>query len=121
MRSKAAVIQAPPVLLNRAATLSAMLAHIAEVAAAGAKLGVFPEAHGPGYPPWVWRPKPGGPMALTGDIHSRLRDQAVDIARGDLTPLTEAAATHGLTVVCGLHELDSEFSGTTLFNTVVVI
>ena len=36
-------------------------------------------------------------------------------------PVQEAAAKHGATVVIGLHELDSRFSGTTLFNTVVVI
>jgi nitrilase len=69
----------------------------------------------------VWRLKPGADMALAGEIHARLREQAVDIGRGDLRPLTEAAAAHSLTVVCGMHELDSEFSGTTLFNTVVVI
>ena len=118
---KVAVIQAPPVLLDRAATISGMLRHIAEVAAAGAKLVIFPEAYIPGYPTWVWRLKPGADMALAGDIHSRLREQSVDVGRGDLRPLTEAAASLGLTVVCGLHELDSEFSGTTLFNTVVVI
>jgi nitrilase len=60
-------------------------------------------------------------MALADEIHARLRQQAVDIARGDLKPLTEAAAKHGLTMVCGLHEIDSEFSGTTLFNSVAVI
>jgi hypothetical protein len=99
MSVKVAVIQAPPVLLDRAATISGMLRHIAEVAAAGAKLVIFPEAYIPGYPTWVWRLKPGADMALAGDIHSRLREQSVDIARGDLRPLTEAAASLGLTVV----------------------
>jgi nitrilase len=118
---KAAVVQAPPVLLDRDTTVARMLQHMAEVAQAGAKLVVFPEAYIPGYPTWVWRLKPGGDMALAGEIHARLREQAVDIARGDLKPLTEAAVQHSLTVVCGMHEIDSEFSGTTLFNTVVVI
>jgi nitrilase len=121
MSVKVAVVQAPPVLLDRAATISAMLAHIAEAAAAGARLIIFPEAYIPGYPTWVWRLTPGGDMALAGEIHARLREQAVDIGRGDLKPLTEAAVAHGVTVVCGMHELDSEFSGTTLFNTVVMI
>jgi nitrilase len=121
MPIKVAVVQAPPILLDRAATIARMLQHMADVAAAGAKLVVFPEAYIPGYPSWVWRLKPGGDMALAGEIHARLREQAVDIARGDLSPLTEAAAHHGLTMVCGLHEIDSEFSGTTLFNSVVVI
>jgi hypothetical protein len=34
----------------------------------------------------------GADMALAGDIRARLRDQAVDLARGDLAPLLEAAA-----------------------------
>src|SRR5947209_20177716 len=108
---KVAVVQAPPVLLDRAATISLMLQHMGDVAAAGAKLVVFPEAYIPGYPTWVWRLKPGADMALAGEIHTRLRKQAVDIPRGDLKAITDAAAQYGLTVVCGLHEIDSEYSG----------
>jgi len=118
---KVAVVQAPPILLDRSATISLVLRHTAEAAAAGARLVVFPEAYIPGYPSWVWRLKPGGDMALAADLHAALRAQAVDIARGDLQPLCDAAVRHGLTLVCGLHEIDSEFSGTTLFNTAVVI
>src|SRR5947209_18829747 len=121
MSVKVAVVQAPPVLLDRAATISLMLQHMADVAAAGAKLVVFPEAYIPGYPSWVWRLKPGADMALAGEIHARLREQAVDIGRGDLAPIAEHARKHGITLVCGLHEIDGQFSGTTLFNTVVVI
>jgi len=121
MPVKVAVVQSPPVLLDRAATLAQMVAAIAKAAGEGASLVVFPEAYLPGYPTWAWRLKPGADMALAGDIHARLRDQSVDIARGDLAPLAEAAAAHRVTLVTGLNELDSEFSGTTLFNTVVVI
>jgi nitrilase len=121
MPVKVAVVQSPPVLLDRAATLAQMVAAIAKAAGEGASLVVFPEAYLPGYPTWAWRLKPGADMALAGDIHARLRDQSVDLARGDLAPLFEAAAAHKVTVVTGLNELDSEFSGTTLFNTVVVI
>ncbi|HXK54573.1 MAG TPA: carbon-nitrogen hydrolase family protein, partial [Hyphomicrobiales bacterium] len=53
--------------------------------------------------------------------HARLRKNAVDISGGDLVPVREAAASHGITVCCGMHEIDAEFSGTTLFNTVVLI
>jgi nitrilase len=118
---KVAVVQTPPVLLDRAATIANMVEAIAAAAADGAGLVVFPEAYIPGYPTWVWRLKPGADMALASELHARLRAEAVDIARGDLQPLLDAAATHAVTVVTGLHELDSEFSGTTLFNTAVVI
>jgi nitrilase len=119
--TKVAVIQKPPVLLDRARTIEAALASVAEAAGQGASLLVFPEAYIPGYPTWIWRLKPGGDMALSGELHARLRENAVDLARGDLQPLQDAAAKHGVTLVIGMNELDSKFSGTTLFNTVVVI
>jgi nitrilase len=121
MPIKVAVVQSPPVLLDRVATLAGMVKTIADMAEQGAGLIVFPEAYVPGYPTWAWRLKPGADMALAGDIHARLRAAAVDLVRDDLAPLREAAAAHKVTVVTGLNELDSEFSGTTLFNTVVVI
>ena len=101
MTMKVAVVQAPPVLLDRAATIERMLGRMDEVAAAGVGLIVFPEAYVPGYPTWVWRLKPGGDMALAGEIHARLREQAVDLDRGGLAPIAERAARLGVTVVCG--------------------
>ena len=65
MTHKVAIVQAPPVLLDRKATIAHMLSHMDEAAAAGAQLVVFPEAYVPGYPTWVWRLKPGGDMVLT--------------------------------------------------------
>jgi nitrilase len=121
MTIKAAVIQKPPVLLDRAKTIEAALASIEEAARNGASLMVFPEAYVPGYPTWIWRLRPGGDMALSGELHARLRENAVDLQRGDLQPLQDAAARHRATIVIGINELDSAFSGTTLFNTVVVI
>ena len=121
MAAKVAVIQKPPVLLDRNRTIETALASIDEAVRNGASLLVFPEAYLPGYPTWIWRLRPGGDMALSGELHARLRENAVDLARGDLQPIRDAATRHGVTVVMGIHELDSQFSGTTLFNTVVVI
>jgi nitrilase len=121
MPTKVAVIQKPPVLLDREKTIETALASIAEAVGQGAGLLVFPEAYLPGYPTWIWRLKPGGDVTLSSELHARLRANAVDLARGDLQPLQDAAARHGVTIVVGLNELDSKFSGTTLFNTVVVI
>jgi nitrilase len=121
MSTKVAVVQKPPSLLDRVATIGKGVEAIEEAARAGASLVIFPEAWIPGYPTWIWRLKPGSDMALSGEIHARLRQNAVDIERGDLDLLCEAAARHQVTVVIGMHEIDSRFSGTTLFNTVVVI
>src|SRR5688572_15767664 len=118
MPAKVAVIQRPPVLLDRERTIHSAVASIAEAASAGAALLVFPEAHVPGYPTWIWRLRPGGDMSLSSELHARLRLNAVDLARGDLKPLQDAARQQGVTVVIGVHELDARFSGTTLFNSV---
>lgn len=121
MSTKVAVIQKSPVLLDREKTIEEMLASIVEAAEAGAALLVFPEAYIPGYPTWVWRLRPGGDMGLSSEIHAGLLRNAIDLGRDDLQPLQEAAARHAVTIVTGLHEIESRFSGTTLFNTVVVI
>jgi nitrilase len=60
-------------------------------------------------------------MALSAEIHQRLRENSVDLAGNNLQPVQDAAAKHGVTIVLGINERDSQFSGTTLFNTVVVI
>ena len=118
--TKVAVVQAPPVLLDRGGTIEKTTALIAEAAKAGASLVVFPETYIPGYPAWIWRLKPDD-MRLTADIHARLRANSIDLAKDDLGPVRDAAAGHRMTVVLGINEIDSAFSGTTLFNTVVVI
>ena len=121
MNTKIAVIQRPPVLLDREKTINQVLVQIDEAAREGASLLVFPEAYIPGYPTWIWRLRPGGDMAVSSEIHARLRQNSVDLARGDLQPVLDAAAKHTVTIVLGLNELDSRFTGTTLFNTVVII
>lgn len=60
-------------------------------------------------------------MALSSEIHARLRANAVDLHGDTLLSVQDATARHGVTLVTGIHEIDSEYSGTTLFSTVVVI
>jgi nitrilase len=121
MTTIVAVIQKPPILLDRQETIERVLDSIDEAVGEDASLLVFPEAYIPGYPTWIWRLRPGGDMALSAEIHARLRENAVDLDRGDLQPVQDAAAEHGVTIVLGINELDGQFSGTTIFNTVVVI
>jgi nitrilase len=121
MECKIAIVQKPPAVLDSKATLQRAVADVGAAAAAGARLIVFPEAYLPGYPSWIWRLRPGRDMKLGNEIHSRLRANAIDIGRGDLEPLCRAAAQLDVTVICGLNEVDSAFSGTTLFNAVVTI
>lgn len=116
-----AIIQRPPVLLDRQATLARAIQAVGEAAAADAALVVLPELFIPGYPSWIWRLAPGRDGALTGQLHAQLQANAVDLASGDLEPLCEAARSHGLSIVCGLNECDRSLGGGTLYNSVVVI
>ena len=115
--ARIAVVQEAPVFLDRARTIEKAVGHVAEAAAAGAKLVVFPEAHVPGYPAWIWRLRPGGDWTLNEQIHARLLANAVDLAAGDLAALLDATHAHDVTLVCGIDERE----GATLYNTVVTI
>ncbi|MET0378175.1 MAG: carbon-nitrogen hydrolase family protein [Spongiibacteraceae bacterium] len=116
-----AVVQRPPVLLDRSRTIADAVTSIREAAGNGARLVVFPEAYIPGYPAWIWRLRPGGDMALAERLHSQLLANAVSLDGDDLARVCEAAKKHKVTVVCGINERDAEFSRGTLYNTVVMI
>ena len=118
---RVAVVQQPPVLLDRTATLSAAITHLEAAAGAGAGLVVFPETFIPGYPAWIWRLRPGDDHDLTGEIYQRLIENSVDLAADGLRSLRDAAAELHLVVVCGIHERDGMFGRSTLYNTVVTI
>jgi nitrilase len=119
--ARIAVSQQAPGFLDRAATLARAIDAVHEAALAGAALVVFPEAFIPGYPAWIWQLRPGTDMRITERLHARLRAPAVSLAGDDLRPLCLAAREHAVTVVCGIEEIDAEFSRGTLYNTVVVI
>jgi nitrilase len=116
-----AIVQRPPVLLDRAATLQRAVEWTAEAAAAGSTLVVFSEGFVPGYPSWIWRTAAGRDGGLMGELHGRLLDNAVDLGAGQLAPLCEAARSNRVTIVCGINERDGERGGGTLYNSVVVI
>lgn len=116
-----AVVQQPPVLLDREATLDRAVHHVHAAADAGARLVVFPESYIPGYPAWIWRLRPEADFVLTGEIHARLVENSVDLAADGLRVLCDAAAARNVVVVCGVHERDGDFGRSTLYNTVVTI
>jgi nitrilase len=118
---RVAVVQHPPVALNRQKTLARGVELLEEAAAGGARLVSFPETWVPGYPEWVWRLRPGDDYTLSGDIHSRLIENSVDLKAGQLKPIQAAARRLKLTVSIGIHERDGEFSRGTLYNSVVLI
>lgn len=119
--SRIAIVQRPPAFLNRAETTAAAVASVREAAGAGAQLIVFPEAFISGYPAWIWRLRPGTDMALAERLHALLLANAVRVGGEDLAPLCESARQHQVTIVCGVNERDTEFSRSTVYNSVVVI
>jgi nitrilase len=119
--TRIAIVQQASLVLDRAASIAAAARWAGEAAREGARLVVFPEAFVPGYPAWAWRLRPGLDMGIAEQIHARLLAQAVDLGSDQLQPLKQAAREHEITIVCGLHERDTEFSRATLYNTVVTI
>jgi nitrilase len=119
--SRIAIVQRPPTFLNKAETTRTAVTSVREAAEAGAQLVVFPETFIPGYPAWIWRLRPGGDMTLAERLHSLLLANSVSVDGDDLAPLREAAKQNKVTVVCGINERDTDFSRSTIYNSVVVI
>lgn len=119
--TRIAIVQEPPVFLDREKTIAKAAAKVAEAAARGAELIVFNEAFVPGYPAWIWRLKPSTDWGLSEALHARLVANAVDLSSDQLQPLFDAAAKTTATVICGINERDSKTSGTTIYNTLVTI
>jgi nitrilase len=119
---KVAVVQEPPVLLDRAATMDRAIARLRSLAADGVRLVVFPEAYLPGYPDWTWRLRPEGPdRAIANELHARLVEEAVDLEADGLAALRAVAAETQTTVVIGVVEREGSYGRSTLFCTMVTI
>jgi nitrilase len=117
--ARIAVVQDVPAWLDRAATLARCGEIVARAAGEGAKLVVFAESFVSGYPDWIWRLRPWPDAKIISELHQRLVESAVDLSRGDLQPLQEAARGHGVAVVCGINELHRTHGS--LYNTVVTV
>ena len=115
-----AAAQIAPVFMDRAATIDKACETLAEAAANGAKLVVFPEALVPSYPDWVWVTP-----AIRADLHSsmyaEMLDQSVTVPGPDVDKLCRAAKKNKCYVVIGVNERNADASGTSLYNTLVYI
>ena len=116
-----AIVQKPPVLLDKSGSVDRLISYTREAAGQGANLVVFPEAFIPGYPSWIWRLRPGGDMSLSEQLHSRLLANAVNLHGDDLAPILKAAKEYRVHIVFGMNERDDEFSRGTIYNSVAVV
>ncbi len=99
---RAAAVQLSPVLYSRAGTMGEVLGAIANAAADGAQLIVFPETVVPYYPYFSFITPP----AAMGAEHLRLYDEAVVVPGPETAAVSQAARAHGVVVVLGVNERD---------------
>ena len=117
---RVAVVQIPPVVLDREATLARAAEKVDEAADNGARLVAFSEAFVPGYPDWIWRVRPDE-FRTTGDIWERFLAQSVNLEQGDLKVLCERARERSLAISIGINEREGRFSRSTVYNSLVMI
>jgi nitrilase len=117
---KVAVIQAAPAIFNREASVEKACRLTHEAAAQGAKLVLFPEAFIPAYP----RGLSFGAVVGSRSQEGRLTWQtywanAVDIPSPTTEALGAAARQANVYLAIGVIERDSQFSGGTLYCTLL--
>jgi nitrilase len=115
-----AAAQVSPVYVDRAATVAKACAIIRDAAARGAKLVVFPEAFVPCYPFWVWHVAAGDTRTLR-ELYTELLDNAVAVPGETTDALCAAARESAIAVAIGINEINTEGSGTTLYNSMLYI
>jgi nitrilase len=117
---KAAVIQAAPVLFDREATVEKTCRLSAEAAKKGANLILFPEAFIPAYPRGLSFGAVIGSRSPRGRLTwERYWEQSVDVPGAATEALGEAAQTANAYLAVGVIERDTQFSGGTLYCTLL--
>ncbi|MDX1435596.1 MAG: carbon-nitrogen hydrolase family protein [Anaerolineales bacterium] len=117
---RVAVVQAAPVIFDREATLQKTLALTREAAADGAKLILFPEAFIPGYPRGLtFGTVLGSRSELGRTLWEIYWASSMDVPGPDTELLGEAAREAQAYLAVGVIERDSEFSGATLYCTLL--
>jgi len=119
---KIGIAQIAPVFLDRDATIRRVVGRIDEAAQRGCKLVCFPEAIVPGYPAWLSRT--GGARFDDPEqkqMHGLYLHESVDLERGDLEPVCEAARRQAVSVVLGVTERAADRGSHSLFCTAVVV
>lgn len=115
---KVAVIQASTVLFDAEASTTKAVGLIADAAAGGARLAVFPEAFIGGYPKGSTFGAPVGIRTERGrDEYLRYSTGAVALDGPEIARLVDASREHGVFVVMGIIER----LGNTLYCTAVLI
>src|SRR5215213_7271555 len=118
---RVAIVQHPPVFLDRQATLDRAVTLIHAAADNDAQLIAFSETFVPGYPEWIGLVHYRTESALVDDLYTQLVANTINLEDNDLDSLCRTAQQRNVTVVCGIQERDGAYSRSTIYNTVVVI
>jgi nitrilase len=107
MKVQAAVVQAAPIGFDREQTMDKLERLIAEAAAGGAQLAVFPEAFVPAYPRGIDFGTVVGRRTPEGRDHfRRYFDGAIEVPGPHVDRMATAAREHGIYLVVGVFERD---------------
>lgn len=117
---KVAAAQLSPVFLNKDQTIDKACDTISVAGKNGCKLIVFPEAFISGYPDWVWL-IPNSNGAVLNELYTKLVKNAITVPDDATNKLCKAAKEANINVIMGMHERNSESSGTTLYNSLLYI
>lgn len=117
---KVAVVQAASVLFDREATVAKACRLTAEAASQGAKLILFPEAFIPAYPRGLSFGHVVGSRSPEGRrVWHRYWANSVEVPSSATEALGEAARQCGAYLAIGIIEKDGQFSGGTLYCTLL--
>ncbi|WP_019153588.1 carbon-nitrogen hydrolase family protein [Robertmurraya massiliosenegalensis] len=119
---RVAVIQAAPIIMNRDATIEKAVSLIKSAGESGAQIVVFPEAFIPAYPRGLSFGTVIGNRTEEGrkDWY-RYWENSITVPGEETEQLGEAAREAGVYLIMGVTERDQEYSGGTLYCSVIFI
>ncbi len=114
--------QIAPVWLDRERTVAKVVEWAGNAAASHCQLVAFGEALCPGYPFWIERTDGARfNSPVQKELHAHYMDQAVQIERGDLDEVRNAAAAHHIAIILGCIERPADRGGHSLYASLVYI
>lgn len=118
---QAALVQAAPVLFDKTACLTKVIALCEKAASNGAKLVILPESFIPAYPRGLSFGTVVGSRNNAGrELWQWFFDESVDLSKDELAPVKEIAKQLGLHIYLGFTEQDSQSHGTLYCSTALI-
>lgn len=117
---RVAAIQATPVVLDATASVDKAVGLIADAAAEGVQMVVFPECFVAMYPSWVWAGAALSDDDVIDEIFMRLWESSVDVPGPLVDRLIDACRSHDVHCVIGVNEREPDRSFS-VYNTMLTL